>query len=237
LIVKNAWDEPRRQVVKNGRGTYFDNGRDIKVNGRDWVVPSSPYTCSQELRNGIPHGIRTIWEDGVLSSTTEFVKGEPHGIQTIFYDNGRVQHKVRLEHGEERGTQTFPRFDNLRPAVILEVEANAKLYSTWGDPLLDTYPTVRNLDKVSARLKIPAFLQEVFERIKASELSGDDDDLDAFDDSTSYRVTINLTRSVEDVQWISASSYSRDMVDFYQKIVKQLRFEPGTVDGLDTPHS
>jgi antitoxin component YwqK of YwqJK toxin-antitoxin module len=231
LIVKNAWDDARQRVVKNGRGTYFDDGRDINISGRDWVFYGGYQTLSQELRNGIPHGVRTIWDDGVLSSTTEFVKDELHGIQTIFYDNGRVKSKTRFNHGEEGETEEFPQFDDPRPAILLEVEANARRYAAWGDPLLDTYPTVLNLGKVQAKLKIPAFLQEIFEQNKNGTSSGGHEDLNEFDDSTSYRVTVNPSGRVEEIEWIVAGHHSIRFVDSYRAMIKQLRFEPGTVGG------
>jgi antitoxin component YwqK of YwqJK toxin-antitoxin module len=231
LIVKNAWDDARRQVVKNGRGTYFDDGIEIKINGRDLIFYSGYQTRSVELRDGIPHGVETFWNDGELSHTSEYVKGELHGFQTFFYDNGRVKSKTRFNHGEEGETEEFPQFDDPRPAVLIEVEANAKRYATWGDPLLDTYPTPLNLDKVQAKLKIPAFLLEIFEQNQGGTPEGDFEDLNDFDDSTSYRVTVNPSGKVEEIEWIAAGHHSVGFVESYQAMIKQLRFEPGTAGG------
>jgi antitoxin component YwqK of YwqJK toxin-antitoxin module len=228
LIVKNAWDDERRQVVKNGRGTYFDDGRDIQISGRDWISCGGDQTRSQELRNGIPHGVKTIWNDGVLSYTAEYAKGELHGIMTIFHEDGRVKSKTRFRHGEEVETEEFARLNDPRPAVLIDVEANAKRYANWGDPLLDTYPIPINLDKVQAQLEIPPFLQEIFERHENGSVTDDDEDVD---DSTSYRVVVNPRGKVEEIEWIVAGHHSVSFADFYRGVIGRLRFEPGTCGG------
>jgi antitoxin component YwqK of YwqJK toxin-antitoxin module len=231
LIVKNAWDDARRQVVKNGRGTYFDDGRDIQIGGREWIAYGGYQTRSQELRNGVPHGLETLWYDGILSHTAEYDKDELHGIMTFFHEDGRVKSKTRFRRGEELETEEFARLNDPRPAVLIDVEANAKRYANSGDPLLDTYPTPINLDEVQAQLEIPPFLRGIFEQHENGTVTDDDEDIDDFEDSTSYRVVVNPKGTVEDIEWIAAGHYSVSLADFYRGVIERLRFEPGTCGG------
>jgi antitoxin component YwqK of YwqJK toxin-antitoxin module len=230
-VVKNAWDDRRRQVVKDGDGTYFDDGRDIdlcyglSLNG-DW-------TRSMELRGGVRHGVETTWHQGVLWSTQEFVAGKAHGLCTHFYDNGRVRSKDVYRNGKEVKSEAFPKFDDPRPAVLLEVEANEELYKAQGQPLLDSYPAPLNLEEVQARLEVPAFLEEVFERNKAGKLEEGYDDLNRFDDSIGYRVMVDERGAVDTVAFTACSPYSIGTVDRYPPIIQQLKFEPGRIGGRE----
>jgi antitoxin component YwqK of YwqJK toxin-antitoxin module len=231
LVVKNAWDDRRRQVVKDGDGTYFDDGRDIDASYR--LVFEGDWTHSRQLRGGVRHGVETTWFEGVLWSTQEFAEGKPHGLQTLFYDNGRVRTKATYRNGKEVKTEAFPKFDDPRPAVLLEVEANAELYRAWNHPLLDAYPTPLNLEEVQAQLEFPEFLEQVFERNKAGKLEEDDEDLNDFDDTIAYMVMVDERGIVDKVDFSGCSPYSIGTVDRYPPIIRQLTFEPGRIGGRE----
>ena len=189
LIVRNAWDDERRQVVKDGDGVHHDDGRDISVSYK--LLYESDRVHSRELRGGIAHGVETIWYDGVLWSTQEYVNGKLHGVSTTFYENGRVRSRSIYRNDEEIETEELPRFDDPRPAVRIEIEANEKLYQAWNHPLLDQYPRPMNLEQVQSQLEIPAFLAEVFERNQAGTLKEQYEDLNTFDDSVAYMVMVD----------------------------------------------
>jgi uncharacterized protein len=227
LVVKNAWDDQRRQVVKDGHGVYFDDGRNIDVSYD--LFFESDWTCSQELRDGVPHGLTTTWNAGVLWSKQEYVNGRRDGSNTLFYDNGRVRERSTYRNDEETETQEFPKFDNPRPAVLLRVEADAEIYEAWGHPLLDVYPKPRNLERVQSHLTVPAFLEEVFERNQTGQLKDDYDNLNTFDDSIAYMVMVNEQGIVDKVDFSGASAYSGGVVDIYPPAIQKLKFDPGRI--------
>jgi antitoxin component YwqK of YwqJK toxin-antitoxin module len=229
LVVNNAWDDRRWQVVQKGRGTYFDDGLDIAVSYE--LIFKSAWTRSRELEHGIPHGVSTTWHNGVLWSRQEFADGKLHGADTIFYNNGRVRLRSIFFYGQAIKTEKFRKFDNPQPAVLLSVEANAELYEAWGEPLLDTYPTPRNLERIQAKLKVPTFLEEVFERNKSGELTEAYEDLNTFDDSIAYFATVNERGLVDNVEFSAASVYSGSTIHVYPPIIQQLKFEPGRIKG------
>jgi antitoxin component YwqK of YwqJK toxin-antitoxin module len=228
-VIENAWDDQRRQVVKNGDGTFFDDGR--RIDGSRCLVYDGFCTYSQELHNGILHGMETTWLHGVLYSTQEFANGKPHGLYTHFYDNGRVRSKAKYADGKALQTEDFPKFDDPRPAVLLEVKANAELYQAWRHPLLDGYPVPRNLEEVQAKLVVPAFLNEVFERNKAGNLKEQYENLNEFDDSIGYLVMVNDRGIVDKVDSTISGFYCAHLVDLYPPIIEQLTFEPGLIRG------
>ena len=124
-------------------------------------------------------------------SKEEYANGKLHGVRTVFYDHGRVRTRSTYRNGKEIKTEKFPKFHNPRPAVLLSVEANAKLYEAWGHPPLDVYLTPCNLEQVQAQLKVPTFIEEVFERNKSGNLKEEYEDLNTFDDSITYMVMVN----------------------------------------------
>ncbi len=229
LVVKNAWDDQRRQTVKNGRGTFFEDGRRIDVSYNLFFEPS--WTDEQELHKGIPHGNCTTWHDGILWSRQEYANGKLHGVRIHYYDNGRVRSRRTYRHGKEIKNEEFPKFDDPRPVVLLRVEANDKLYAAWGDPLLDVYPTARDLEQVQAQLEVPPFLHEVFERNLSGALTEEYDNLNTFDDYIAYHVMVTEEGYVDSVEFSGASAYSGSAINIYPPIIRELRFEPGWKQG------
>jgi antitoxin component YwqK of YwqJK toxin-antitoxin module len=232
LVVKNAWDDQRRQVVKNGRGTYFDDSIDFSISYNlksDGVWPSSI-----ELRDGIPHGAGTTWHQGLLSIKSVYANGKLE-LRTHFYENGRISRRTTFRDGKEIKEDTFPKFDNPQPAVFIHFEADAKLFAAWKQRLLDTYPIPRNLEKVQAKLTVPAFLQEVFERNLANSLRDDYEDWNTFNDGIAYSVLVNERGVVEKVDFQGSSPYSIVTVETYKPIVGELKFQPGRIRGHTVP--
>jgi antitoxin component YwqK of YwqJK toxin-antitoxin module len=227
LVVKNAWDDEGRQVVTNGSGTYFDDGMKIDISYD--LLFRSDWTSAQELKDGIPHGAGTTWLEGILWSNQEYVDGKLHGTETLYYDNGRVRTRTTWRHGRMIKTEDFPKFDNPRPAVLLRTEATVELYKAWGHPLLDAHPEPRNLEKLEARLKMPEFLKEVFERNQSGSLDDDYEDLNTFDDSIAYMVMVNERGAVDSVEFSGASVYSGSMIDEYPRIIQRLKYTQGRI--------
>jgi len=236
LVIHNAWDSDRQQVVKNGNGTYVDDG--WRIDDSYALYFESDWTTSREVRKGVPHGKGTTWHQGLVWSEEEFSDGKRHGNQTVFYDNGRVRTRCTWRNGKVVKSEEFPKFDHPRPAVLIRTEATAELYEAWKYPLLDSYPTPRNLEQVQGKLRtIPAFLQGVFERNQSKSAITDDDDdddddgINTFDDSIAYFADLNERGTVEKVQFSGCGAYSISAVDAYPPIICKLKFEPGVLRG------
>ena len=181
------------------------------------------------MRGGIRHGRETTWFVGVLWSTQEYASGKPHGPGVTFYNNGRVRTKTTYRNGEVVESEECPKFDEPRPAVLPEVEANAELYTAWNRPLLDVYPTPLNLEEVQATLEVPEFLAEVFERNKSGTLKGNYEDVNTFDDSIAYMAMVDERGAVNTVGFSGSSPYSIGTMDRYPPIIKSLTFAPGRI--------
>jgi antitoxin component YwqK of YwqJK toxin-antitoxin module len=227
LVVKNAWDDQGRQVVKNGRGTYTEDPRHIDVSYE--LFFESGWIRSFTLRGGIPHGESTTWSYGVLWSKRQYANGKLDGECTTYYSNGRPRTRSTYREGREGKTENFPKFDHPMPAVLLKTEANEMLYTPWGEPLLTAYPEPRNLELVQAQLPMPAFLTDVFARNQAGTLREEYENLNTFDDNIAYRLTIDERGHVAQVAFSGASAYSGAVVRTYPPILRELRFEPGRI--------
>jgi hypothetical protein len=70
-----------------------------------------------------------------------------------------------------------------------------------------------------------------FEQNQDGPSAGECEDLDDFDDSTSYRVTVNPRGRVEEIEWIAAGHHSVSLADDYRAVIGQLKFEPGAAGG------
>lgn len=229
LIVHNAWDDERRQVVKNGKGTYVDDGRDIEWEYDLYI--QHQWIRSMEVKNGIPHGPGKTWSDGVLWSHDTYANGQLDGPMVSFYDNGRIRTKSTFRKGKEVESKSFPKFDAPRPAVVIKTEANEELYKAWKHPLLDEYPHARNLAEVQSQIPIPTFLEDVFQRNNSNSIDDDYDDLNTFCDGSTYFVKVDERGNVTKVQWSGSSAYSGGTVNDYPPFIKKLTFKPGHKNG------
>lgn len=227
LVVKNAWNDQRQQTVKDGTGTYYDDGIDFDPSWK--LFHAGSWSHSQELVDGARHGVETTWNDGVLWRTCPFVNGKPHGESTLYYDNGRVRTKTWFESGKEVKEQEFPKFDNPRPVVLIQVEANEKLFRAWKHPLLDVYPQVKNLADVQKRLPMPEFLAKLFEKNKAGSVTNNYEDWSTFEDGVAYMVWVNEKGAVDSIDFSGASMYSGCTIETYPPFLQKLKFEPGRI--------
>jgi hypothetical protein len=233
LVVKNAWDDQRRQVVKNGKGVYVDDG--VIIDTGHQLSWKSGWTHASELRRGLPHGAGTTWSYGVLWSRHEFANGQRHGVGTLFYDNGRVRTRTTYRNGKAIKTEELPKFDHPRPAVLMHARADAELYEGWGHPRLDVYPTPVNLERIQDQLVIPTFLQEVFERNQDHALRDRYEDLNTFKDAATYFVAVNACGTVDGVEFSGSGVYSISAVNDYPPLIAKLKFEPGRIGQRKVP--
>lgn len=234
LVVQNAWNDSRRQIVKNGTGTWYYDGVDIK-----WkysLFHQFDWTHSQELAGGIPHGKEITWFCGVLWSRGTYINGKLDGIHTTYHDNGRPCIKAAYRLGKLIQEEVFPKFDFPEPAVVLEIKADARLYTEWKEPLLDVYPIPRNFDQIQSSLKVPPFLHEVFERNQNKPLNFDEyEDLNRFTDGIGYQVLVDERGRIAEIQYSGSSVYSTVTKDTYPPIIQKLRFNPGRRNGQNVP--
>jgi antitoxin component YwqK of YwqJK toxin-antitoxin module len=234
LVVDNAWDDEGKQIVKQGTGTYVTDGLDIKW-AYDLFLKDS-WTKSLPLRRGKLHGKLITWHDGVLWSESHYKEGKLHGDHVLYYDNGRVCWRMRYQNGKEVGKrEEFPKFDNPRPAVLIETEASAELYTAWKKPVPDTFPQPKNLAKLQAGLPIPQFLQDVYQRNLTGTVSDDYEDINQFRDGAAYFLQIDERGDVERVEYTGSSAYSVGVAPSYLPVLKQLRFAPARLRGKKVP--
>ena len=233
LIVKNAWDDERRQMVIDGNGTFYDDDFDFSAYYN--LVSDSRHPQTHQLRDGVPHGESIFWKDGVIWQRVRYVNGKRQGETIYYYDNGRIRSRATYENDKETASVDFPKFDNPRPAVLLKFLANEFIYTKWKQPLLDVYPTPLNAEEVQAKLEIPLFLAELFHKNKAGTVTERYDDLNSFNDCISYMVIVNSEGEVEKVDFMGASAYSIATINIYPPLIKELRFIPGNIKGHNVP--
>ena len=229
LIVHNAWNEKRQQVVKDGTGIFRDYPAHI-----DWeydVFFENGWPRESELKGGIPHGkVATYFRD-VLWSIDHYVHGKRDGESTTYWDNGRVRSVTKFVKGKEAKSKTFPKFDHPMPAVVLSVEADEKLYTAWRHIRVDEYPRVLNLVEIQKQLKVPKFLREVHERNLAGTLRDDYEDCNTFDDGIAYFLTVDESGEVKAATANGSGVYSGAEWDTYPPLLRKLRFAPGRIRG------
>lgn len=229
LIVYEAWDDHRNQIVKNGTGTFHDDARSI-----DWMYDlylDFRWQENRELKDGIAHGKTMTYHDGVLWSISNYVNGLQQGKSTMYWDNGRVRSVTHFAQGKAGKSKSYPKFDRPVPAVILRVEANEKLYTAWDHIRVDEYPHVLNIDDVQRQLKVPDFLREVYERNVAKALKSDYEDWSTFNDGIAYFLTVNESGEVTSATANGSGVYSGGVWDSYPPLLRKLRFTPGRIRG------
>jgi antitoxin component YwqK of YwqJK toxin-antitoxin module len=230
LIVHNAWNEKRKQVVKDGTGIFRDYPAHI-----DWeydVFFENGWPHESELKEGIPHGKVTTYNRGVLWSIAHYVHGKPDGESTTYWDNGRIRSVTKFVKGKAGKSKEFPKFDHPMPAVVLSVEADEKLYTAWRHIRVDEYPRALNLKEIQKQLKVPQFLQEVHERNLAGTVQDDDyEDCNTFDDGIGYFLTVDVSGKVTAATATGSGVYSGGEWDTYPPVLRKLRFAPGRIRG------
>jgi antitoxin component YwqK of YwqJK toxin-antitoxin module len=229
LIVHNAWNEKRKQVVKDGTGIFRDYPAHI-----DWeydVFFENGWPRESELKGGVPHGKVTTYCRDVLWSIAHYVHGKPDGESTTYWDNGRIRSVTKFVAGKEGKSKEFPKFDHPMPAVVISVEADEKLYTAWRHIRVDEYPRTLNLEEVQKQLKVPQFLREVHERNLAGTLQDDYEDCNTFDDGIAYSLTVDVSGEVTAATTNGSGVYSGGEWDTYPPLLRKLRFAPGRTRG------
>jgi antitoxin component YwqK of YwqJK toxin-antitoxin module len=229
LIVHDAWNDARTQVVKDGTGVFHDDGISI-----DWpydVFFRYNWQHDIVLKEGKPHGKKTTYHDGVLWSVSYYVNGAQDGESITYWENGRVRSVTKFAQGKEGKTKSYPKYDRPLPAVLLSVEANEKLYTAWDHIKVDEYPRVLNLDEIQKLLVIPDFLQEVHERNVAKALKSDYEDWNTFRDGIAYFLVVNEAGEVISANANGSGVYSGGNWDTYPHLLRRLRFTPGRIRG------
>ena len=228
LIVHNAWTSDRVQVVKDGTGVFHDDGIGI-----DWeyaVFFRHNWQHDRELKDGIPHGKTTTYHNGVLWSISIYVNGVEEE-STTYWNNGRVRSIAKYVGGKKTKSRSFPKFDRPVPAVVLQVEANEKLYTAWDHIRVNEYPRVLNLDEVRAQLQVPDLLLDIHERNLARTIRSEYEDWSTFNDGIAYFLTVSETGEVLSAMANGSGVYSGGLWDTYPPLLRQLQFTPGRIRG------
>jgi antitoxin component YwqK of YwqJK toxin-antitoxin module len=228
-VVRNAWDDGRRQVVKNGTGTFREDGRSINW-GYDVYIEHS-FTTEAELKGGRKHGRVTTFYDGRLWGVSAYRDGVRDGEATTYWDNGRVRSVTAYARGKPGKERSYPKFDRPVPAVVLAAEADERLYAAWGHVPVDEYPRPLNLDAVRADLRVPGFLREVYERNLAGAPRGDYEVWNTFKDGIAYLLTVDEAGAVTSAVANGSGVYSGGEWGTYPPLLARLRFAPGRIRG------
>lgn len=233
LIVHDAWNEERCQMVRGGNGIFHDDGRRITVSfdlcfESDWVH-------RVEVRGGLAHGTTTTWFRGALWSITHFEHGCRHGDEILYWDNGRVRAITPYVHGQAGAARPFPKFDHPQPAVRLQSEANGRLYEAWGLRALDEYPRPINLPDVQGSLVVPPMLREIHERNQSGTSRSQYEDPSLFTDGITYAVRIDEAGAVRNVRFNGSGVASIGLVATYPPLIQALRFRAGRLRGRAVP--
>jgi len=233
LVVHNAWDDDGRQVVVDGSGVFTSDGK--KIDNPYEIVAQSDFTWSQELTDGLPDGKRAMYKDGVLWSVDHYPNGIKHGESLLYWDNGRVHHRTLWADGKEVESESFPKYDRPVPVVLIELDANERLYFGWRHMPVDEYPAALNQEEVTAKIEIPAFLREVHERNLSGNLESDYDDASRFRDGLAYFLIVDEKGAVTDAQCTTVDPYSRGCEETYEALLRELRFTPARKKGNPVP--
>lgn len=228
-IVRNAWASDRTQTVKDGSGTFHDDGRDI--NAAYDLVRAGSLQHDVELKDGVPHGKTTTYSGGVLWSVSSYNDGVQVGESTLYWDNGRVRSISKIVEGEVVETGSFPKCDRPVPAVLLRVEANEDLYAAWDHMPVDEYPEPLNLEEIRGLLIVPIFLREVHERNLTKTIKWAYHDCNSFNDSIAYILEVDDSGEVRSATASGGGFYSGGRSDAYPPLLRRIRFRPARVRG------
>lgn len=229
LIVFNAWNANRDQIVKEGSGVFPEDTASI-----DWpydVFFELSWARVSELRRGIPHGKVMTYANDVLWSVGQYKNGQPDGEETLYWDNGKVRSITRFVKGTAGQVKEFPKFDCPVPKVLLTVEANEKIYTAWRHIRVDEYPIPLNLDEIQEQLTVPTFLHEVHARNLAGLLKAEYEDCSTFNDGIAYFLTVDVAGKVAEAKANGSGVYSVVAWSAYIPFLKRLRFTPGRIRG------
>jgi len=228
-IVHNAWDQHRKQIVKDGTGMFRDYPNRV-----DWeydVFSKNHWLCESEIKEGISHGKVTTYHNGVLWSVAQYTDGKPDGESTTYWDNGRTRSVTKFIKGKPEESKDFPKFDHPIPKVVLVVEADERLYTAWRHIRVDEYPQPLNLDQVQQKLKVPPFLRDVHERNLVGMLKDDYENCNTFNDGIAYVLTVDVSGNVTAATANGSGVYSGGEWDTYPPLLKKLRFTSGRIHG------
>jgi antitoxin component YwqK of YwqJK toxin-antitoxin module len=226
IVVLNAWDKDRKQIVKSGDGEFCDDG--IGYDTRYELERQDMWTHRYPVKDGLPHGKMTTWCEGVLWSVADYDNGIRNGVEIHYYDNGRIRSEVPYTNGKAGREKKYPKFEKPRPIVRLTIRADEQLYSWWKHRLPDEYPSPKNQAKVEEQLIVPNFLQEIYEKNLAGRAKSDES-TNEFDYSIGYLVWVNEDGDVDDVKFTAAGMYCCEVIEDYPPILKTLKFKPGRI--------
>ncbi len=229
LIVHNAWNEKREQVVKDGTGIFREYSHHINSDHNVFSKRDSHQVL--ELKGGIRHGKVTTYHDGVLWSIDHFADGQLDGLSTYYWDNGRVRSVTQFVKGKSTESKEFPKFDHPVPTVLLKVVADERLYEIWRHIRVDEYPKPLNLAEIRELLEIPRFLREVHERNLKGKLKDEYEDCNTFNDGIGYFLTVDESGKVTEVAFNACGVYSHGDSRAYIPLLYKLRFAPGRIRG------
>ena len=230
LVVRNAWEADGRQTVRDGTGTFADDAR--RITPEYALFHEGMWPSKDQVRDGRRHGRCERYHDGVLWSVSQYLDGKREGESTSYWDNGRVRSAtVYLADEVVSEGDDLPKFDRPVPAVVLEVEADAKLYAAWRHMPVDTYPAATNLEAVRGQLQVPAFLRDVYDRNVAGQIKARYEDWNTFDDGSAYILDVDADGTVTNVRANGSGVYSGGSWDVYKPLLAEMRFTPGRIRG------
>ncbi len=236
VIVHNAWNERREQIVKDGTGIFCEYPAHIFCEHDVYIERYWPR--ESELKCGVPHGKVTTYERDVtdsncdvLWSISHYMDGKLHGESTKYWNNGRIRSVTKYANGIEGSSTEFPKFDHPVPVVELSIKANEKLYALWRHIRVDQYPRPLNKEVIQRQFKIPQFLREVNERNLAGTLRNNYEDCSTFADGIYYFLTVDVSGEVTAIKAHTSGVYSGGDWNTYPPLLRKLRFAPGQIRG------
>ncbi|HUO08702.1 MAG TPA: DUF4375 domain-containing protein [Phycisphaerae bacterium] len=233
VLVHNAWDPDRSQIVTNGNGIYEDDGHNIDTKLQP--VSDSKWRDISELKDGLRHGISKRYEKETIWSVSHYRNGIQHGESTLYWDNGRIRSVSLYAEGTEVSTRQFPKFDHPVPAVLLDVTTVHEQFPRWQYPPADIDAIVLNLDEVRAQLTIPQFLLDVHHRNQSGQLKSKYENCNEFNDTIGYALAVGPSGEIIEAKATGSGTYSGREWNTYVPLLKQIRFSPAQRQGRPVP--